>query len=148
METLLIILLCVGMGWLNAYYAEQRGRNNIVWFIIGFYTGLLGLLVLFLLPAVTKDGKEPSEKQNSESIPEGETLTVEPLSIKRTPEELDCEWFYVDNEKKQQGPISLEKMKELWQEKMIIDQTYVWCEKMQNWQYIKELSRLQEQLEG
>lgn len=133
MTTFSVIIICLLLGWVTSYYAQKRGRDPFIWFIAGYFFGLLALLLLFILPAV------PISPQKNES-------SDDTLKIAYVPENFAGDWFYVDNEKAQQGPVTFERLQELWQEKVIQHQTYVWRENMPNWQFIKDIPGLQEVL--
>ncbi len=51
-DSLVYFSLAVGVatGALGAYVAERRGRPRAFGFILGFFFGILGILVVYLLP--------------------------------------------------------------------------------------------------
>jgi hypothetical protein len=51
-----VILWSVIAGF-AAYVASQKGRNPIVWFIIGFLFSILGLIAIAAVPSLSKDDK-------------------------------------------------------------------------------------------
>ena len=46
------IAICIPflMGFVCSYLAQKRGRGWAVWFLVGFIFGLIGTLVLYILP--------------------------------------------------------------------------------------------------
>lgn len=133
MQTLLTLLLGAVFGALCSYYAKQKGRDGFAWFFIGLFLGLIGLLLLFILPAkknlVVQEAKE-------ESLP----IEIEPYEIKPvTPKKPTLFWYYLDVENKQFGPMSEEALFLAWKEGKINDKTYVWNEEMENWKFYDEI---------
>ncbi|WP_406609830.1 hypothetical protein [Agarivorans sp. JK6] len=56
MTALLILLVCSGIC---AFLASIKGRNSVTWLIIGFLTGLLGIVIIICLSDLSaKDGYE------------------------------------------------------------------------------------------
>ena len=56
-ESLLYFTLAVGVaiGAIGAHVAERRGRSRPFGFIMGFFFGILGILVIYQLPNKKKD---------------------------------------------------------------------------------------------
>jgi GYF domain 2 len=129
MQIFLTIVLCLIIGGATAYFANQRGRDPLIWFMLGLLLGLFGLLLLFLLPPGSEQTTE-GEKAETRAPP-GESH-----------EYLIKEWYYYDREKNQKGPIRFEKLKELWMNAEIGEDSYVWSEGMPGWKKIEEVSLL------
>jgi hypothetical protein len=121
----LILGLIIG-GW-TSYLAKLRGRDSRVWFLAGFFFGLLGLIVLLFLPDLTA-------KKEEDELPAPET--VEPEIIFEDSE--NKLWYYLDNSGDQKGPIHLSELKDLFNEGNISSITYVWSEGMEEWKTIEE----------
>lgn len=51
-------------------------------------------------------------------------------------------WYYVDQEEEQNGPIDLELMRMLWQNKAINERTLVWREGQAEWKEMGDLPTL------
>lgn len=136
MEIALTIGLWLLIGTLTAYFANQRGRDPFAWFIIGMLLGLIGLFILFLLPIIesTEDVHEMDEL-----LPEGPEDYVKDHYQNK-------EWFYVNKERKQQGPVTFLTLKKEWGKGDLQEETLVWSEGMENWSPIKELPHLKESL--
>ncbi len=118
------------LGVVTSHFAEKRGRNPKTWFLIGMFFGLLGLLVLFLLPSFSV----PTEQIK----PSPSNLTL-PLAIADVE---DTQWFYINDSKKQQGPISFTIIKDMVLKKELTDRSYVWCEGMDQWNRIESIAEL------
>lgn len=144
METFLSIVVWVLMGWLTSYFAQQRGRDALIWFFIGLVLGIFGLILLFLLPKF--DPKDPSTVPAQKSSGENDTLEIQPLAASKIPVELDLPWFYVDLEHKQQGPIFVQDLQRLWKDQRINADTFMWHEGMDNWKRVAELATLYQNL--
>jgi len=127
MSTFLTFVLCLLLGAICSHFALKRGRDPYAWFAIGFFFGLLGILVLFLLPV-----------RNQEEKPEEVLVMQEPVH-----DYINKKWFYINPGTPQQGPIEFTALKDLWKEEKISVSTFVWCEGMDQWRRIEELLSLQ-----
>lgn len=133
MNVTIAILIWLSIGYITARCAEKRGRNLIAWFVLGILFGLFALIAVFLLPPLTdesplisvvKDGDEPKE----------------PFL------DLHDDWFYLDRENRQKGPVSFEDLAVAWDDGIITVDSYVWCESMEEWKKIKDVPDLLENL--
>lgn len=138
--TTLTIFLWLLMGFSSAYFASQRGRNPYIWFVIGLLFGALGLIFLFLLPVITNDSSDEME-----SDVDKEMFELTPSN--KNHEFLVKDWFYLDIEHKQQGPISFDTLKTMLAEGNIQRSSYVWSEGMVDWKKIEEFGELKDVLE-
>jgi hypothetical protein len=137
-QLFLSIILWLSIGTATAYLANQRGRDPWIWFMVGMLLGLIGLLILFLLPAPTKEkSSTPSE--------EGEFILHETEPAPPAPVPLDL-WYYYDRSQAQQGPVQLENLKNLYHKGDVTDTTYLWCEGMPDWKVLTDLPELQTKL--
>lgn len=134
MLSFIIFLL---LGSLTAYLAQQRGRDPYLWFAVGGLFGLLGLLVLFLLPQIDKN----AETETKQTVPDKDIILVEPL-----PDPLNAQWYYLDEKNQQQGPIGIRALKQKWLEEGIDMETLVWCEGMEYWKRISQIESLENRL--
>jgi len=116
------VLLLI-LGAMTAVFAERRGRDPWIWFFVGMLLGLLGLLLLFILPPAvkTKDEKPP---------------TTQPEPQQTLPEKL---WYYLDQQHAQHGPVPLSQLKDLMAKNELSAASYVWSEGMETWKKIGEL---------
>lgn len=141
----LSLVLWLLLGWVTSYYAQQRGRDPLIWFLVGMFLGLIGLLLLFILPSVTNDKeKENSSLDEQDELKEGisQTIEIQPEFIQKQPEYAISQWYYLDKERQQQGPVEFEELKKIWVDHQIDFLTYVWHEGMENWKKIEELPDL------
>lgn len=138
MELFTSIILWLLMGAITSYFSRRRGRDPIAWFFIGMLLGLLGLLLLFILPAI----KPVVEKE----VIGGETIVVEPIKVEPVDELLLNEWFYLDKSRHQQGPISFSALRDCLLQGVIDENTFLWCEGMDNWKRLRELKEIENRL--
>ncbi len=130
MDPALLFLLFLGLGTLCGYQAKKRGRSFVTWFFVGAFFGLLGLLVLYLLPS----SKQPNTSQ---------TQAPYPLPSPDQPLRL---WHYLDSEANRKGPMSVYALSEAWIQQKIHRSTYVWNETMKDWMRIADLPDLMREL--
>lgn len=132
MELFLVIASWLVFGGATSYFAAQRGRDPFAWFLIGMLLGVLGLVLLFLLPVVAVEA--PLE----EVVPPPPCMTLEANRLK--------EWFYLDEQKQTQGPLSFAQLKQAWLQGKMHQQSFVWSEGMEGWKRVSEITELQEDL--
>jgi hypothetical protein len=138
MQLFLSIALWLMIGSATAYFANQRGRDPWIWFMIGMLLGLIGLLILFLLPAAKSENSPSSSEEIEFPIVELDPpLPLPPVTFNN-----DSEWYYYNHKQEQQGPITYENLKSLWQAGEINEETYMWCEGMKDWKKLEELQDL------
>lgn len=134
MELLVVILSWLVFGGAASYFASQRGRDPFAWFMIGMLLGILGLLLLFLLPPLESDKKEAVEPEE-----------IAPVITE--PAERLTDWFYLDKNRIQVGPVAFNALKRAWDDKEITIETLVWREGMGEWKKVAELPSLREVLQ-
>lgn len=137
MQYFVSIVLWLLVSTATAYFASQRGRDPLVWFMVGMLLGFLGLLLLFLLPPVNETETNAEEAEYALLEPQGETSLPLPghdYMIK--------DWFYYDSQQQRQGPIRFEDLHHLWKDGVIDDHTFVWSDGMENWKKIEEIQNL------
>jgi hypothetical protein len=133
MQILVVVFSWLLFGGTSSYFASTRGRDPFAWFLIGMLIGILGLLLLFLLPPITvveKDLVEESAAQDSFQ------------SAFRF-----REWFYLDEKQQQKGPLAFSLLRKRWESGNLSTHTLVWSEGMGNWKKIDELPELKEALQ-
>lgn len=123
-----MLAISVVIGTLGAYLAIQRGKNPYLWFCVGLFFGILGLLVLFI-PLKMKKKQLQKESQTSQKIPHP---YIEGPS--------GCFWYYLEGEK-QIGPMSLVALTQAWEKGEVPSSTYVWNEDLPEWKVLQELIR-------
>ncbi len=117
-----IFLRLVAMGFAGAYIAKKRKLNPFFWFMICSVLGLEGLatLIIFIfLPFFLKKWKKKKIPLKKEILPPPFSLTTI--------------WYYLDEEDKQVGPMSLVRLLELKQEGTIKETHYIWNESFNQW---------------
>jgi hypothetical protein len=120
----LILSIVLGLiigGW-TSYLAKFRGRDPRIWFLLGFCFGLLGLLALLVMPDLSNRKEEEVEVVVESVIPDAE----------------DKQWYYLDTEGVQKGPVELSFLENLYVDKKISSTSFVWCEGMEEWKTIEE----------
>lgn len=136
MELFVVIISWLLFGGVSSYFAAKRGRDPFAWFMIGMLLGILGLLLLFLLPPLAEKPKE-GETETAAPVPE-------PSEI-REPGRLN-EWFYLDTTRNQIGPIPFHQLKKAWGEGIINPETLVWSQGLPDWKKVAELPSLRDLL--
>lgn len=116
---LLASITWVLIGGLTSYLAKQRGRDPVSWFFLGLFFGFFALLALFLMP------KKVESKTNQ---------SLSSCSPPQQPDENEIkEWFYVDKDHQQQGPIPYKELMDLWNRYTLSKDSYVWSDGMSDW---------------
>jgi hypothetical protein len=141
-DVFITLLMALLIGCLAAYIAKGKGRSPVLWFFIGAFFGIFGLLALFFFRS--QEGKVLDQEKENSSLPEVEkqqqpALLQQPVGIKTL---RDQEWFYLDAQHQRFGPVAFEKLESLWKEGKIGPSTYVWSEGMAGWHMIKDLPLL------
>lgn len=129
----LIVITWIVLGSLAAYFAQQRGRNPITWFILGLIFGILGLLALFIMPSLAENSKT-SEASQASAVEIPQSTLAPPVLSNAT-----AEWYYVDSNYTQQGPLSAADIKSLIEAQTITKETLVWCDGMPEWKKLEEV---------
>lgn len=138
---MILFLACLVIGAVTAYFAYQRGRDPVIWFMLGMFLGILGLILLFLLPPLHGEDLQ-LEGEEEHPIESQKEMILQNASH----EYLIKDWFYLDSTHQQQGPVRFEDLRNIWEEGSISGKSYVWCEGMGDWKKIEELPELKEAL--
>jgi hypothetical protein len=133
MHIVLVLIIWTFMGLTASHFAKKQNKNPYIWFFIGAFFGVLGLLALFLLPKINKR-VSPSEKQSIKRL-----VTDTNIFFLNKSRESKL-WYYVDNNKQQQGPVSFSLLKNKWNNGIINKSTYVWNDEMKDWKKIGTFS--------
>jgi hypothetical protein len=128
MQLLLTFTFWIILGVLTSFYARERGRQPWSWFFVGLFLGLLGLLLLFILP------KKISDKRGTTPL----KSKLEPIEVRQQPSYVNKLWYYLDQQNKQYGPMSFEALNNAWKEGIITSHTYVWNEELDNWKTLDQ----------
>lgn len=141
---LIFILYNIIVAGITAYYANLRGKNPLLWFVIGMVTGVFALLILLLFQPVKKE----SEK---DELPTMTVLEPDPAlkeASSHEPDELKLQegedklWYYLDQNHQQVGPVSVIALRELWNRGQLELNHYVWTAGMQQWEKVNQLPEL------
>lgn len=111
-------------GIISAYIGYRRDRNPALWFLVGFFFGMFGMLSLFLLPKWKKKEVAPANKTAPQSFLFGP---------------IDKFWYYLDANHTQVGPMSHQALTKEWQKGAITTETFIWHEDLTEWQRLKEI---------
>lgn len=132
MTLIISIVSMVFFGSITAYVAKKRGRDPLIWCLVGIVFPL-GLFLLLLLPK-----GEYSTVKNHEEI-----IALTGCSDLNYP----CkEWFYLDVKYQQQGPVMFDYLRKCWKEEKLVPQSFVWSDGMQQWKRISELPDFEDAL--
>lgn len=115
----LILLSASFFGWLTRSKAIKHQRHQKFWALMGFCFGLWGFLAFY----ITKP------KHKSQIAP-----------LKGVQEVLNLAsgaWYYAENSEIQ-GPVSQDKIKELFLQNSITQDTLVWHESLVNWEKLEK----------
>ena len=111
------------IGTLAAYMARRRGKNPYLWFALGFFFGVLGIIAFFL-------GSKPKPKEP--------LAPPEPVFALKGP--IDKFWYYLDAESRQKGPMSKDALTAAFKAGHLNLNTYVWNEELPEWKLLKDLT--------
>lgn len=140
MEFYISLLLLVCIGSLCYFIAKKRKRNPYFWFFIGFFFGIIGFLILLLLP------KPSIEKNIINSPPLELKKTIIPSDSILSPYK-EMRWHYLDEEHKTMGPLYFSELLQDWIDGKVSIKSYVWQDKMDEWKRVEEISDLKHLLE-
>lgn len=132
------LLVCV-IALICSNSAKKRGRNPVSWFLIGLILGLIGLIILYLLPPKLKIAPATSPSAPARDTPEPITS---PSIHAPSSEEAFVLWYYLEEDNTQRGPMSFNALQEIWETQAITDSTYVWNETMEGWKTLRDLPEL------
>ncbi len=143
---ILSVILLFIIAVFSAYYANQKGRSPLAWFILGVFIGVFAPLILFFLSDLKdQKTKEWPTMGTSSPDPSLHPQPPPPTDIKRREEE-DKLWYYLDVNHQQMGPVSLFALRELWNTGRLELTGYVWTEGMPEWERVDKLPALKEAL--
>ena len=117
-----LMCLWIIQGAITAYIAHKKGRNPYLWFPIGCFFGVFGIMaIIFVKPVVRKQAETPQQ-----------------APVRRLPHFL---WYYLDDQSKQHGPMSSNALETEVQQGKLSPSTYVWREGMAEWQKLDQVCR-------
>jgi hypothetical protein len=140
----LVILCWLAIGGITSYFAQKRDRNPFLWFFIGVFLGVLGILILFLLPHKKNPRVAPapvmaSSAYSSPAAPEDfpTELSTQKKRLSANPK---IHWYFIDKNKMSQGPLKLEEIKAAYNKGLITSDTLLWNEELEYWAQLKDFS--------
>ena len=110
------------IGAISAFLAYKRQKNPYLWFAIGFFFGIFGIMAIFFAPRSIRKKESP--------------VPAAPLPIIHGP--TDKLWYYLDTAQAQQGPMSHHALTTAWREGKIDLSTYLWNEELTEWKPLGE----------
>lgn len=138
-QTLISIALSILIAWFCGYHARRRGRNPTIWFVAGAIFGIFALITLFIFPV-----RKAQDKRENMDMPIDPTIPKIPTLMPIFPLHKEKLWYYLDEQKKQFGPMSFDRLNKVWSDGAIREHTFVWNEAMENWQPFKDVIQTQE----
>ena len=142
---LLSFILLLIIASFTAFYANRKGRNPLLWFVVGVLLGIFApLILLFLSPVKTERENGYPTMTVSKPDPSQEHLSMPPP----TPEELKLQdeeeklWYYLDQTHQQIGPVSIVALRALWNRGLLELKSYVWSNGMPQWEKVDNLPEL------
>ena len=108
-------------GIFAAIYAKRSGKNPLVWFLIGFFLGAIGIFAFMFF----------GKKQKSKS-PLPQAIQLPQLNLHKGA------WYYALSGQIE-GPVSDFFIKEKFEKSEFSENTLVWHESMSDWTELKNL---------
>lgn len=109
-----LFLLAAG----TAYFADKKGRSPWGWFLLTLLLGMIAPVLLYFL------GEQPASTAAQPEIPVKKKSSFAP----------HMDWYYLDQNRQQVGPVTGSHLQELQDQGVIGPNTYLWKEGMESWQ--------------
>ncbi|MFA6118548.1 MAG: DUF4339 domain-containing protein [Parachlamydiales bacterium] len=121
MNSIIILLFWLFFGITCSRIAQKKNRNRTTWFYLGVLLGIIGVIIIFFMRPIRiiKKAKEAKPVITDTNF-----------------------WYFLNEDKKQVGPISLNKLIDDYKNAKIFDETLVWNETMDNWENLKNISSI------
>lgn len=146
-DVLLSFILLLVIASFTAYYANRKGRNPILWFIIGVLLGIFAPLILLFLSTVKPVDSDIPTMSVANPDPSLDQLDQTPPQVNlQQSEEENKLWYYLDQNHQQMGPVSVIALRELWNRGQLEITSYVWSDGMDQWQKVDNLPELKKGL--
>jgi len=120
-------------GFLCSRLAKKKKKNAIVWFQLGFFFGLFALIAFFLLGLKNRVSSQKLAEETATASSSSSAEIMPPLEDKRNTTLNTRDWYYLDKENKQVGPITFDLLKKEFSANKILDKTLLWSEGMEDW---------------
>jgi len=121
MQSILLFISSTLFGFFCFRIAKTKNRNPFFWFNMGVFFGLIGLIIIFFL------------KTKKIITPQKIFFPTEIITDTNF-------WYYIDETKKQIGPMSLKALFDKYKFGNISETTYVWNDTLKDWKELKEIS--------
>lgn len=145
-DVLLSFILLLIIASFTAYYANRKGRNPLLWFIIGVLLGIFAPLILLFLSSVKPVDSDIPTMSVSNPDPSLDQDQAPPQVNLQSSEEENKLWYYLDQNHQQIGPVSIIALRELWNRGQLEITSYVWSDGMEQWQKVDNLPDLKKSL--
>ena len=140
MENLdLILLISVACGIATAALAYRYKKDPLLWFFVGGFFGLPGVILTALYLLIFEKKPEMALATSQGTVQT--TSRGADVSIKT-----DVDWYYLTPDEETKGPYTFDKMKSLFQQKTLSEFTLVWNESLEDWSTIASLTGLEGKL--
>lgn len=130
MQLLNLILFWVFFGCVASYLAKRRGRNPLAWFFLGLFLGVLGILLVVILPNRLHQPRTPP-----------------PLPRLQRSDAWLKMWYYLDPSHVQQGPLEFPDFAKLRRENHLSESSLIWGEGMKEWKQLADLPELVQEMD-
>lgn len=141
MEIFLTIMMWIAFGCAGAYFAKKQKRNPYLWFFIGLFLGVFGLLLLLTLPLIQRlksNSATPKREQEIRTV-DGQPTSAFTLTSLLDQSFANTLWYYLDGANLQKGPMSFTAFERDWKEGKFASSAYIWNEKLSEWKRFEEL---------
>lgn len=136
----LLLLISVLCGLCTAYLGFRYKKDPLLWFFIGGFFGLPGVVLSAAYLLLFEKKREVAFATGSQS-----TMQAAPLETSFEVK-TDIAWYYLTPDEETIGPLSFERMQTLYNEKKLSEFTLVWNESFEDWQTIASITGLEKAL--
>lgn len=142
--TLLFLTTWTLFGLTCSRIAKVKGRNPTTWFYLGFFLGLIAVLIILFLPAVKKEVAFSADRMFDQP-PQILTpnLQIEDNKIKELREK---HWYFLDKNHDQEGPMTFDAFKKSFEDGKFSLENYIWNEDLEEWKFLKDVQEYHEHL--
>lgn len=123
------LLVSSAAGLISSYLAYRRGKNPILWFLVGALFGLFGVFALFFSGHLRRKQPTPVPK-----VAEPQPYLFGPTNKF---------WYYLDASGTQIGPVSYNGITTAWKNGTVPATAFVWHEDLGDWQTLQNLIRVE-----
>lgn len=132
-------------GLLIAIYAGYTRKNPVVWFLLGFFSPWISLILLCILPLLRKflrprvivSSRAPSGSKATENPV---TFEIPPsFSLHASPEDAAKLWYFLDEDNQTLGPMSFQSLYQKWKSGIVHTETLLWNETFTDWRPFHEV---------